>query len=185
MAIYVYDGTQKTPKNYIGVRVAVSINGKLHQKWFKGETDTTEAKTIERQWKFEQQLYRSKKSRERKEPAKNSAYVTGVAGIKMKFIVNISRRKSISRSYTPVFLVSGSTNSQRFQKRFNIKRLGFDLAWLKACQYASEKYGQTLFDKMLIKKPSVRQFHIIYRWQRKQGHDIPKHRLPNELLISD
>lgn len=189
MAIYKYDGSQNTPKNYIGFRVVVSVNGKLRQKWFKNtEVLPEEANELEAQWKFEQQLYKDKKSGERKERIANSAYVTGVAGIKMKFEASRKKTKSksgkvkIYNSYSPVFIVSGSTNSKRFSKRFNIKTLGFDMAWFKACYYASEKYGHSLLDKMLARKPSVEQFHIIYRWQTKNGHKIPHDRQPSELL---
>ncbi len=191
MAIYHYDGSQKTPKNYVGFRVAVSVNGELRQKWYKDtKVLPKEAKVIESQWKFEQQLYKNQKMRERKELVKNSAYVTGVAGIKMKFQASIKRKKlssgktKVYRSYAPVFIVSGSTNSKRFIKRYNIKTLGFDMAWFKACQFAAEKYGETLLDKMLKKKPPVEQFQIIHRWQTKMGHNIPIDRLPNELLKS-
>ena len=184
MAIYHYDGSQTTPKNYVGFRVAVSVNGKLRQKWYKKtETLPKAAKELEKLWIFEQQLHKDSKNRERKELVKNSAYVTGVAGIKMKFAVNINRRgNKVYRYYIPVFIVSGSTNGKRFAKRFNIKRFGFDMAWFKACQYAAEKYGPTLLDKMLKRKPSVKQFQIIYRWQTHCGKDIPFSSMPNELL---
>jgi hypothetical protein len=188
MAIYQYDGSQKTPKNYIGFRVAVSVNGELRQKWYKKTKKLPkEATDLERQWKFEQQLHKISNIRDRTERAQNSAYITGVSGIKMKFQASIRRKKAygkmkVYRSYTPVFIVSGSKNKQRFIKRFNIKTLGYDMAWFKACQYAAEKYGETLLDNMLKQKPLVEQFQLIYRWQTKQGHDIPVSRLPNELL---
>jgi len=190
MAIYQYDGSQKTPKNYIGFRVALSVNGKLRQKWFKN-TDTlpSEAEDLEIQWKFEQQLYKTQRMRERKERIGNSAYITGVAGIKMKFESSTKRTRSrtsgkikVYRSYSPYFIVSGSIDSKRFIKKFNIKTLGYDIAWFKACYFASEKYGASTLDKMLERKPSVRQFHIIYRWQTKSGHEIPLDRQPNEIL---
>jgi hypothetical protein len=185
MTVYRYDGSQKTPKNYVGVRVAVSVNGKLQQKWFPGITgECKEAEELERQWKFEQQLYKSKRMRERKEKAQNSAYITGVSGIKMKFVASIKRRNNnVYRYYAPMFIVSGSVDRQKFIKKYNIKTLGFDMAWFKACQYAAEKYGTNRLDYMLAKKPSVQQFHLIYRWQTGQGgHKIPEERLPNELL---
>ena len=185
MTVYKYDGSQNTPKNYVGVRVAVSVNGILQQKWFPGVTgECKEAEELERQWKFEQQLYKSKRVRERKEKAQNSAYVTGVSGIKMKFVASIKRRNdNVYRSYAPMFIISGSVDRQKFSKKYNIKTLGFDMAWFKACQYAAEKYGTTRLDYMLAKKPSVQQFHLIYRWQTGQGgHVIPQNRLPNELL---
>ncbi|HIO91707.1 MAG TPA: hypothetical protein EYG68_02550 [Leucothrix mucor] len=184
MAIYQYDGSQKNPPNYVGYRVAVSINGKLHQKWFKGvKTKTKEMESLEREWKFKQQLHKTSRMRERKELVKNSAYVTGVAGIKMKFVVSSKRKKKkVYRSYAPSFIVSGSVDGDKFSKKYNIKTLGFDMAWFKACQFAAEKYGSTLLDKMLAKKPNVEQFQIIYRWQTKRGLDIPLNRMPNELL---
>ena len=185
MAVYRYDGSQKTPPNYVGIRVAVSINGKLQQRWFRGVTgECKEADELERQWKFEQQLHKSKRVGDRKEKAQNSAYITGVSGIKMKFVASIKRRnKNVYRSYAPMFIVSGSVDKQKFSKKYNIKTLGFDMAWFKACQFAAEKYGATRLDYMLKKKPSVQQFHLIYRWQTGQGgHVIPQNRLPNELL---
>jgi hypothetical protein len=186
MAIYQYDGSQKTPKNYIGFRVAVSVNGELRQKWFKKtETIPKEAKALEKQWKFEQQLYKASRKTERKELSKNSAYVTGVAGIKMKFEGGVKGKQYstniTTHRYYPVFIVSGTVDGNRFIKRFNIKTLGYDMAWFKACHFASTKYGETILDKILAKKPSVKQFHIIYRWQTKCGHDISLKCLPDEL----
>lgn len=187
MTIYHYDGSQTTPKNYKGYRIAVSVNGKLRQKWYKNTEELPkEAEVLHTQWKFEQQLYKDSRIRERKEKVQNSAYVTGVAGIKMKFItIKKTRNGKVSRYYTPAFVVSGCSDSKPFIKTFNIKTLGFDLGWFKSCQYAAEKYGKTLLDSMLAKKPSVEQFHLIYRWQKKRGLDIPLYRLPNELLDED
>jgi len=186
MAIYHYDGTQKTPKNYVGYRVAVSVNGELRQKWYKDTKEKPkEAEELNRLWRFEQQLHKETRNRERKERAKNSAYVTGVAGIKMKFISNGKRivKGKLKRYYTPVFVVSGSSNSKQFLRPFNIKTFGYDMAWFKACRYAAEKYGENLLDQMLKKKPPVGQFHIIYRWQtQKLGWNIPLSSLPDELI---
>ncbi len=186
MAIYHYDGTQKTPKNYVGYRVAVSVNGELRQKWYKETKEKPkEAEELDRLWRFEQQLYKDSKNRERKERANNSAYVTGIAGIKMKFIPNGRRvvKGELKRYYTPAFVVSGSSNGKQFFRPFNIKTLGYDMAWFKACRFASEKYGENLLDKMLKKKPPVEQFHIIYRWQAQQlGLNIPLSSLPDELI---
>lgn len=185
MAIYHYDGTQKTPKNYVGYRVAVCVNGKLRQKWYKNTTEKPkEAEELDRLWRFEQQLHRDTKKRERKERVSNSPYVTGVAGIKMKFISNGKRivAGKVKRYFTPAFVVSGSSNNERFLKTFNIKTLGYDMAWFKACQFAEEKYGANLLDKMLRKKPPVEQFHIIYRWQTQGGKKILPSSLPDELI---
>ena len=185
MAIYHYDGTQKTPKNYVGYRVAVSVNGELRQKWYKDTKEKPkEAEEINRLWRFEQQLHKDTRNRERKERAKNSAYVTGIAGIKMKFISNGKRivQGELKRYYIPAFVVAGSSNNKRFLRTFNIKTIGYDMAWFKACRFASEKYGETLLDQMLKKKPPVGQFHIIYRWQTQLGLNIPLASLPDELI---
>ncbi len=187
MAIYHYDGTQKTPKNYIGYRVAVSVNGELRQKWYKGaEEKPAEAEELNRMWRFEQGLHQDSRNRERKERLSNSAYVTGVAGIKMKFASNGNKMVSgkMKHYYFPAFVVSGSVNGKRFTKAFNVKKFGYDMAWFKACHFASEKYGANLLDQMLKKKPQVEQFHIIYRWQTKCGSDIPKTCLPDEIIES-
>ena len=185
MTIYHYDGTQKNPKNYVGYRVAVSVNGKLRQKWFKGtKEEPREAKELDKMWRFEQGLYKDSRNRERKERLSNSAYVTGVAGIKMKFASNGRGLVSGKHKYYyfPAFIVSGSVNSERFVKTFNIKNLGFDMAWFKACQYAAEKYGPNLLDQMLSKKPRVEQFYIIYRWQSQSDSEIPVSCFPEEIL---
>ena len=185
MAIYQYDGTQKNPKNYVGYRVAVCVDGKLRQKWFKGaESKPKEADELDRMWRFEQGLFKDTRNRERKERVSNSAYVTGVAGIKMKFASNGSQivAGKIKRYFFPAFVVSGSTDGKRFLKSFNIKKYGYDMAWFKACHYAAEKYGMNLLDQMLSKKPHVEQFHIIYRWKTKSGFDIPQSCLPDEII---
>lgn len=185
MAIYHYDGTQKTPKSYVGYRVAVSVNGELRQKWYKGTTEKPkEADELDKLWRFEQGLFKDSRNRERKERISNSAYVTGVAGIKMKFVANGKRIVSgkLNRYYIPAFIVSGSVNGERFLKKFNIKTYGYDMGWFKACQYAAEKYGSNILDKMLSKKPAVEQFHIIYRWQTQRGIDIPLTSLPDEII---
>ena len=94
----------------------------------------------------------------------------------MKFIPNGRRvvKGELKRYYTPAFVVSGSSNGKQFFRPFNIKTLGYDMAWFKACRFASEKYGKNLLEKILEKKPPVEQFHIIYRWQAQQlGLNIP------------
>ncbi len=182
------------------IRVAVSVGGKLRQKYFHPKTpealdkDRKAANRLETEWKFEANIIASDKKRQRKETATNSAYVTGVKGIKMKFVVDTkhrptqgakTKRKRKIRYYTPSFVVSGSQQGKIFCKAFNIKAQGFDMAWFKAVNYLCNMKEIHSMDKLLKKKPPVEQFAVIYKWQCQQGHVIPKKRLPDEFLEKD
>ena len=179
------------------IRVAVSVGGKLRQKYFHPKSadeftlDRKKAETIETEWKFEANLIASQKNRERREKRRSSAYVTGVGGIKMKFLVNTknrpkrgakTKRKRKVRYYTPAFVVSGSQNGKLYCKNFNIKTQGFDMAWFNAVSYLGSIKGIGSLDHLIRKCPPVEQFRIIFNWQSKLGHKIPEERLPNELL---
>lgn len=193
MPIYEYDEGKR-------IRVAVSVGGKLRQKYFHPKTpeamasDRKEAERLESEWKFEANMISSQKNRERNEKRRNSAYVTGVGGIKMKFLVNTKyRHKRGDRTgkkrkisyYTPAFVVSGSQNNKLFCRHFNIKTQGFDMAWFNAVNFLCKTKCISNNDQFLKKKPPVEQFQIIMEWQRSQGHNIPEHRLPDEILDGD
>ncbi len=179
------------------IRVAVSVGGKLRQQYFHPKTleqltsDRKKAKDVELEWKFEANLIASQKNKERKEKRRSSAYVTGVGGIKMKFLVNTKRRprrgaktkhKRKISYFTPAFVVSGSQDGKLFCKNFNIKTQGFDQAWFNAVSYLGEVKNIRSLDHLYKKKPHVVQFKVIYDWQRKLGHKIPEERLPDEYL---
>ncbi len=157
-----------------------------------------QAEKLLAEWEFEAMLEKSQRERLKLERPQNSAYVTGVSGIKMKFVRHIKRRQSrakkikpgrkktyISTIYTPYFVVSGSTEGIKYIRKFNIKTLGFDMAWMKAVTYLADTKGIKQFRHLLSKKPSVDQFKLIISWQNNQGYEIPVHRLPNELLDED
>ena len=182
------------------IRVAVSVGGKLRQKYYRPKTKDMlerhrkEARQLESEWKFEASIIATQKNRERKEKRRSSAYVTGVGGIKMKFLINTkhrvkrgsnSKRKRKISYFTPAFVVSGSQDNKLFCKNFNIKTQGFDMAWFNAVTFLCKMKGISNFDKLLAKRPPVEQFHVIYNWQRKLGHDIGENRLPNELLTDN
>jgi hypothetical protein len=193
MPIYENDkGTQ--------IRVAVSVGGKLRQQYYhpKNQEDLIkarkQARQLESEWKFEANIIASQRNRQRKETGESSAYITGVSGIKMKFVVDTksrpvqgakTKRKRKIRYYTPSFVVSGSHKNKVFCKAFNIKALGFDMAWFKAVNYLCNTKEISNTDKILKKKPPVEQFAVIYKWQSQQGHLIPKERLPDEFLEKD
>jgi hypothetical protein len=75
------------------IRVAVSVGGALRQRYFYPKTPEMleqlrkEARQLNMEWKFEANLLAPERKRECKETGKSSAYVTGVRGIKMKFVV--------------------------------------------------------------------------------------------------
>ncbi|MEE9303027.1 MAG: hypothetical protein V3U84_04490 [Thiotrichaceae bacterium] len=179
------------------IRVAVSVGGKLRQKYFHPKTtnnlinDRKKAKAIEVEWKFEANVIASQKNRERAEKRRSSAYVTGVGGIKMKFLVNTknrpkrgakTKRKRKISYYTPAFVVSGSQDSKLYCKNFNIKTQGFDMAWFNAVSFLCSTKKISSIDHLLKKRPPIEQFKVIVDWQRKLGHKIPEERLPDELL---
>jgi hypothetical protein len=193
MPIYENDkGTQ--------IRVAVSVGGKLRQKYYHPTSpemlkrDRKKAKELELEWKFEANIIAAERKRQRKETGKSSAYVTGVSGIKMKFLVDTkyrpvrgskSKKKRKVKYYTPAFVVSGSHNKKAFCKPFNIKTQGFDMAWFNAVNYLCTLKGIHGMDHLLEKKPPVEQFAVIYKWQCSLGHNIPWERLPDEFLAQD
>lgn len=181
------------------IRVAVSVGGKLRQKYFHPrnpeelEKARKQASALQNEWKFEANMIAYERKKQRKETG-SSAYVTGVSGIKMKFIAYVKRRpekgsktkrKRTVRYYTPAFIVSGSHNNQLFSKSFNIKSLGYDIAWFKAVSYLCDIKGIYATDALQKRKPPVEQFAVVYKWQSQQGHTIPKERLPDEFLKQD
>ena len=180
VSLFVYDGNQETPPNYIGCRIVVSINNKIKQKWFNGTGHEKEAKELHDQWKMEQRLAQWARNRERKSRPTRTPYITQVCGIKMKFQGNGKRGKAKC-----FFIVSGSVNKKRFIKHFKIKKLGFDMAWFKACEYCAKQYSITKFDHLLKRKPDPRQFFIIMKWQKKQGMNITFDQLPDEILKAE
>lgn len=176
---------------------------KNRQKWLgiKGKDAEVVQKAAEKllsEWEFEASLAKSQRDRQKLERPQNSAYVTGISGIKMKFVRHIKRRESRSTKpkpgrkkiytsiiYTPYFVVSGSTEGVKYIKKFNIKTQGFDLAWMKAVTFLAEVKNIRQYSHLLAKKPSVNQFRLILNWQNSNGYEIPEHRLPDELLKAE
>ncbi len=179
------------------IRVAVSVGGKLRQKYFHPKTpenlkrDLKKAEAVETEWKFEANIIASQKNKERAEKRRSSAYVTGVGGVKMKFLVNTknrprrgakTKRKRKISYFTPAFVVSGSQDGKLYCKNFNIKTQGFDMAWFNAVSYLGSVKRISNLDHLMKKKPPIEQFKVIFDWQRKLGHEIPEERLPDEFL---
>jgi len=135
---------------FIGVRVAVMIDGKHKQKYFSykqsdksEEAIYKEAEQLHKEWLMLKSLANSKNQRESKEMRRiTSPYSTGVKGIKF----NISH----SRAY---FFVQGSTDNKLFHKNFSINDFGYDLAWYKAYEYLQTKKGYSLFDNIYKRRP--------------------------------
>ena len=199
----IYDHTLTPhPSGFRGFRVTryFASEKKNRQKWLgiKDKEVTSVLKTAEKllsEWEFEAMLAKSQRDRMKVERPQNSAYVTGVSGIKMKFFRHIKRRESRAKKlkpgrkkvytsiiYTPYFVVSGSVESKKYIRKFNIKTLGFNLAWINAVTFLADIKGIKQYDHLLTKIPSVDQFRLIIAWQNSQGYEIPEHRLPDELL---
>ena len=199
----IYDHTQSPhPSGFRGFRVTryFASEKKNRQQWLgiKGKDIDIVLKAAEKllaDWEFEAMLEKSQRDRLKLERPQNSAYVTGVSGIKMKFVRHIKRRESRAKKakpgrkkiytsiiYTPYFVVSGSIKGKKYIRKFNIKTLSFDLAWMKAVTYLAETKDIKQYSHLLSKKPSVDQFRLILTWQNNQGYEIPEYRLPNELL---
>ncbi|WP_146203451.1 hypothetical protein [Leucothrix pacifica] len=199
----IYDHTEIAhPSGFRGFRVTryFASEKKNRQRWLgiKGREISAvkkEAEQLLSEWELEAMLEKSQRDRLKVERPQNSAYVTGVSGIKMKFVRHVKRRESRAKKpkpgrkkiytsviYTPYFVVSGSVEGKKYIRKFNIKTLGFDLAWLKAVSYLAETKRIKQFDHLLSKKPPVQQFKLIRNWQNQQGYEIPEHRLPDELL---
>jgi len=176
---------------FIGLRIVVKVGSDYRQKYFSFRNKTDEekealmntAKRINAEWNMERTLTQSIKERECKEIRRtSSAYTTGVSGVKMKFVRYHKFRAGEKRAYyTPYFKISGSTNNVRFDKLFNIKQLGYDMAWLKAIMYYAEQKNMSSYSHLLERKPPIEQFYVIYKYQVSLGHEIPLRRLPNEL----
>ena len=199
----IYDHTQSPhPSGFRGFRVTkyFASEKKNRQQWLgiKEKSIETVQKHAERllaEWEFEAMLAKSQRDRLKQERPQNSAYVTGVSGIKMKFVRHVKRRESRAKKikpgrkkiytsiiYTPYFVVSGSVESKKYIRKFNIKTLGFDLGWLKAVMFLAEVKNIKQYSHLISKKPPVEQFKLIIDWQNSQGYEIPEHRLPDELL---
>ena len=190
------------PSGFRGFRVTryFASEKKNRQRWLsiKGKDISSVSKNADKllaEWEFEAMLAKSQRDRLKDERPQNSAFVTGVSGIKMKFVRYMKRRESRAKKikpgrkkvftsiiYTPCFVVSGSIDGKKYIRKFNIKTSGFDLAWFKAVTFLAETKTIKQYDHLLAKKPSVEQFKLIITWQNSQGYKIAEHRLPDELL---
>jgi len=147
---------------FIGVRVAVMIDGKHKQKYFSykqsdksEEAIYKEAKQLHKKWLMLKNLANSKNQRKSKETRRvTSPFSTGVKGIKFSI--------SHNRAY---FHVQGSTNKKLFHKSFCINDYGYDLAWFKACEYLQSKKDYSLFDTVYKRKPPKEMLLIAFRYQ--------------------
>ena len=143
MALYQLNGGQL-------IRVARSIDGKLHQKYFSliglNKTKQREvkkaAKIQDEAWEAAQEKARAKRVREAGTDKKHS---TGVRGI------NLVRRPS------PAFRVQIQKEGRSLVREFSIKRLGTKQAWAQATRYLAECRGYARTPKAWAERiPKVR-----------------------------
>ncbi len=156
---------------FIGVRVAVMIDGKHKQKYFSYKNSDKsedaifkEAEQLHKEWLMLKNLANTENKRKSKELRRvTSPYSTGIKGIKF----NINHRRAS-------FFVQGSTNKVPFHKTFSINDFGYDLAWFKACEFLQSKKDYTIFDDIYKRKPQKEMLLITFRYlffnTKKQIH---------------
>ncbi len=145
---------------FIGVRVAVMIDGKHKQKYFSyknidksEEAIYKDAEELHREWLMLKNLANTQNQRESKELRRvTSPYSTGVKGIKFSI--------SHNRAY---FFVQGSTDNKLFYNNFSIHDYGYDLAWFKACEFLQSKKDYSIFDDIYKRKPQKEMLLITFR----------------------
>ena len=145
---------------FIGVRVAVMVDGKARQKYFsfkasdkKEDEILSDAKSLHAQWLMEKNLASSKRDVASKEVRRvSSPFSTETKGIKFRISHN-----------TCYFYVQGMTNHIRFHQNFSINKLGYELAWFKACEYLQQNKDYSLLDKVYKNKPAEERLLIAFR----------------------
>lgn len=145
---------------FIGVRVAVMVNSKLMQKYYSFKsTDQSEdeilsrAKSLHAQWMMEKNLASSKRDIASKELRRvSSPFSTGIKGIKFRISHN-----------TCYFYVQGMTNHIRFHKNFSINKLGYEMAWFKACEFLQKNKDYSVFDTIYKQLPLKERLLIAFR----------------------
>jgi hypothetical protein len=185
MPIYEYAELDH-PAGFIGLRVSVSVGGKLKQKYFafrkRGEYVTVkeerqirrEANALHESWLVEQEDAKHKSNSQAKE-IRGSVYCTGVRGIKLKFAVEKKFREGTwKKYYSPIFYVSGSVEGEPFSRRFYIsEKQPYRTAWRKAVLYYANK-KRIKARPLLRRRPDRKQLRQVWRHMVKQGHAIPK-----------
>jgi hypothetical protein len=195
MTVYQYNEGDH-PAGFIGLRVAVMVNGNHKQKYFnfaiRGTNYTfhsleernemlLKAKALDQTWLYQKEAQATTREGKAKE-RRPTLYSTGVSGIKMKFVKTKRQRKSGERIYyTPSFVVAGSNNSRKFGKNFNILTQGYQKAWISAVLYYMINKNLTPAKDITKRLPPVEKFMVIFIEEHKNGGEIPKHRLPPEL----
>ena len=145
---------------FIGIRVAVMVDKKLIQKYFSYKLYDKpkdelykEANQYHKDLLLHKNLASSKNEREAKEIRRTtSPFSTGVKGIKF----SISHKQCY-------FYVQGSTNKVGFHKHFNIRSLGYDMAWFKACEFLQKQKDYSIFDSIYKRKPPAEMLLIAFR----------------------
>lgn len=146
---------------FIGVRVAVMVDGKARQKYFsfkatdKKEDDIlSDAKLLHAQWLMEKNLASSKREVASKEVRRvSSPFSTGTKGIKFRISHN-----------TCYFHVQGLSDHIRFHQNFNINKLGYAFAWFKACEFLQKNKDYALLDSVYKNKPVEMRLLILFRY---------------------
>jgi hypothetical protein len=192
MPIYEYNEGEH-PGGFIGLRVSVSINGKVKQKYFRFKKNNHEYISLTEENKLRKQaeklnnLWLKIQKQEQKKNKQNidfykhkrtSVYNTGIQGISARFIID--RKFRANRwiiYYYPAFRVQGAIDKKPYLKTFLIKK-SFSDAWIDAVNYYCELKNINDISPFLEKMPDKNQFKTIRLAMNKAGHNIPTSKLP-------
>jgi len=188
MAVYIYnDGDH--PANFIGVRVARSIAGKLYQKYFsfRKSKNINEFISLTQQNKFiNKAISIDKQLKAQQVEAKKAAKLiadhsphareegtTGISGIMMKIAVDRKERYKGYEYYRVGFCVSRGHGKS--DKLFSISYYGYEQAWREAVLFwlNHHELGEQHLDDLLIKMPKPNRFKILLKQMNVEGWDIP------------
>ena len=192
MSIYEYNEGDH-PGGFLGLRVTVSINGNVKQKYFRFKKNHHEyislveekalrkkAAKLHNEWmKLQKQAQAEAKKVEYFKHKRQSVYNTGIQGISMRFIIDKKWRQNQWKIYyTPAFRIQGMENKKKYLKTFYITDKSYSDAWIEAVIYFCKVKNIDDISPFLEKIPDKNRFKEIRRYMIKQGHNIPLSKLP-------
>lgn len=172
--IYRYDEYDH-PAGFIGLRVAVSIDGKVKQKYFslrerpgvfvsleKELKLIKEASKLDKKWRNEQA--QAKLENKRNAMPGKSLYTTRVKGISMISSFERKSRSGVEKIYRYLaFSIHISHERERFSTTVRLKKDGSNLgpAWKKAVDFVCKNKKMRNNKQLYQRKPTKKEFFKI------------------------
>lgn len=192
MSIYEYEEGE-LGSGFVGLRVNVSVDSEIMQRWFsfrgkrnpnkrstrawvsatKEKLIRREARKLEKQWLAEQAQAHAEFVAAAIPTARGNAWAkTGIKGINISYSPSDGRTVKNVYFY-PNFIVHIKKNGARFANTFSINHWGFDKAWIMAVDafcafhgfYPVEYYGRKPKKSCLnaAKKHAEQHFGVVIR----------------------